>query len=366
VRVGQEKCESRTGRKLRQVDLSIFISYAREDVDLSDRVKEVIESLGINFFRDLEGLTGGEDWNHHILQMARESNFFVFLASTSSIGKSGMIEEELEIARAKLTLNEDFTFFVIRLDDTPLPTWMTQRQYVSMEDPFCFPKLISSLNARFDNQDEQIKSVGGNAFVNLFPPSTRYETVSCDYAYTVPSFATLREPHLDRELNSLLRGKISERILTMRGLVEPDPPTFAEVKNMVVVEPIDVFHSARAIGFLFEHFAHFSGAAHPQHHFFTLNIRRAPWALITPCILDEDKQDFVHLIVDQLEQSEGLWDDGDLREDLFEFEFADHLIVGDDSITIAFPDYVIAPYAHGTSLVNFTDPRLLELIDLDN
>ncbi|MEM6900993.1 MAG: TIR domain-containing protein [Pseudomonadota bacterium] len=348
------------------MDLNIFISYAREDIELSDRVKEVIQSLGINFFRDLEGLTGGEDWNRHILQIARESNFFVFLASASSIGKSGMIAEELEIARAKLTLNEDFTFFAVRLDDTPLPNWMTKLQYVNLEDPYCFEKLISSLNARFDNKDEPIRSVGGNAFVNLHPPSVRYETTSCDYEYTVPSFATLREPHLDRELNSLLRGKVSERILTMRGYVEPGPPTFPEVKNIIVVEPIDVLHSSRAIGFLFEHFAHFSGAAHPQHHFFTLNIRRSPWALMTPRILDESKQDFVHLIVDQLEQSEGLWDEGDLREDLFDFEFADHMIVGDASITIAFPDYVIAPYAHGTSLVKFEDPRLFELVDLDN
>jgi|GEM_PF-2623800 len=345
------------------MSIQIFISYAREDLSVCDQIREVLSGLGLSLFRDIEGLKGGEDWNRHILNFAKSSSYFVFLASSSSVEKPGMIQQELAIAQAKLTLDDSFKFLAIRLDDTPLPEWMKSRQYLNFDDPELFDKVVSSLNDHLNQESATIKPVGGHAFVNMNPESVEYSTDGCDYEYTVPTFATIGAPHVSIELNALVRGRVSERVLKMRGWVEPNPPDFEHSRSMIAVHPVSVMNSRRMISILFEHFAHFSGAAHPQHNFFALNILRSPWSFFDPIIRPENKQEFVHLIVDELEKEEGMWDEGELRESLVSFDFSDHMLVGDDSIKIAFPDYSIACYAYGPSIHEFRNPDVLALIE---
>ena len=98
----------------------VFISYAREDQKIAQRLYHDLELLNLNLWLDEEKLIPGQDWEREIRQAIRESSHFLILISRNSVGKSGYVQAEIRYALEVLKQQPPDKIFVIpvRLDKT--------------------------------------------------------------------------------------------------------------------------------------------------------------------------------------------------------------------------------------------------------
>ncbi len=347
------------------MSIPIFLSYAREDQEATSEVFGFLHQLGLDPFQDVEGLKGGEEWRNYILDKAQRSKIFLFLASACSLAKGGMIDEELEVARKRLAEDPTFRFITVRLDDAPLRDWMSPIQFLKFADPELLPKIVATANEVLAGNDLALVSVDGKAFINQRPSEVLYEAGGCSYQYSVPSISIVGDAHVSAELNSAIRGKVAETLLDMRGWVGLEP-RWQTGDSMIVIQPIAADFSAKYIGLSFEHFAHFSGAAHPQHHFMTISIRRSPWSLKRFSAREEDKHKLADLVIGQLHgEEDSLWEAEQLKTSLMRFDHGAHSVMLERGVRMFFPDYVLGPYLRGCSVYDFDVPEIVELLDRD-
>lgn len=343
---------------------SIFISYAREDSAVADEILTYFTQLGLDVFRDIEGLNGAEDWRRHILDAAKRSRLFVFLSSAVSLTRGGMIDEELEIAQAKLLVDDDFLFLTIRIDDTPLRDWMLSRQYRSWRDEDLFGRLTIVVNGMLDAEAQSVKQLSKNVFLNTRPRTVEYETAACSYSYEVPSVAIVGDRHVADEVNGVVRGRVAEAVLRMRGYTEGQPLREGAMPSMIVVGLIDADISDDNLGLSFEHFTSFSSAAHPNHDFMAINVSRSPWGLAEANVRPSDLPELANLIADavQAEGYEFLWEREMLVSSLERFEYDRYTVFIAGGARLLFSDLAIGPYVNGPSIFETRDRRVLCLL----
>lgn len=96
----------------------VFISYAREDIELAKKIYDDLKREGIIPWLDSEDILPGQDWKIAINQAIKESNFFLALLSSNSISKNGFVQKELKIAFDVLDNMPQSEIFIIpaRLD----------------------------------------------------------------------------------------------------------------------------------------------------------------------------------------------------------------------------------------------------------
>ncbi len=340
--------------------VAIFLSYAREDRTKCDELFTFLDELGVDVFRDVDRLIGGEHWHDHILQKASASKVFIFLASASSINKSGMIQEELEVARQKLSRNESFRFLTVRLDECPLQDWMNEWQFIQSTDEHLPDKIVHSINQIVADTGLPILATGGKAFVNQNPRRTSYQTSDCDYSYAIPTISIVGDQFAASELNSAIRGRVAESILEMRGWVETN--LRGEAGSFIDITPLNVALSTKYIGLSFERVAHYAMAAHPEHHFLTINIQRQPWSLRQIGIASENRERLIELIIDELRAEDPSWEPDVLAESLANYDFASNVNFLDDRVRIYFSDYSLGSYLVEAQERDFRTPEIRALL----
>jgi formylglycine-generating enzyme required for sulfatase activity len=76
----------------------IFISYAREDLQIAKQLYRDLKREGFLPWLDKENLLGGQNWPTEISKAIKKSSFFLALLSSNSLGKRGYVQKELKIA----------------------------------------------------------------------------------------------------------------------------------------------------------------------------------------------------------------------------------------------------------------------------
>ncbi len=99
--------------------LTVFINYAREDIEAARRLYNDLKESGIEPWFDEESLLPGQQWKVAVRKAIKNCRFFIALISANSINKRGFVQQEL---RNALTAQECFpeseTFIIpARLDD---------------------------------------------------------------------------------------------------------------------------------------------------------------------------------------------------------------------------------------------------------
>ncbi len=97
----------------------VFISYAREDREIAQKLCNDLKSEGIEVWLDCEKILPGQNWKLLIKQTIKDSSYFLALLSLNSINKKGYVQKELKTALDMLdefSSNEIF-MIPIRLDD---------------------------------------------------------------------------------------------------------------------------------------------------------------------------------------------------------------------------------------------------------
>ncbi len=99
--------------------IRIFISYAREDLEIASGVFDDLETAGFQPWLDKKCLLPGERWEIAIRQAIENAHYFIALLSSGSVSKKGYVQKELRLAMDVLdTIPEDKIFIIpARLDD---------------------------------------------------------------------------------------------------------------------------------------------------------------------------------------------------------------------------------------------------------
>ncbi|HEX7678024.1 MAG TPA: toll/interleukin-1 receptor domain-containing protein [Thermoanaerobaculia bacterium] len=102
------------------MDIRPFISYAREDREVAQRLYRDLRAAGAQPWLDTEDLLGGQDWEVSITRAIRESSQFLALISAHSVNKKGFVQKELRHALELLeTFPPDEVFVIpVRLDSS--------------------------------------------------------------------------------------------------------------------------------------------------------------------------------------------------------------------------------------------------------
>jgi hypothetical protein len=100
----------------------VFLSHAREDIMLAQRLFTDLQGSGVNVWFDKESLLPGQKWKEAITEAIRESRYFLALLSTNSVTKKGYVQKELKGALEIVDEYPESAVFLIpvRLDDCSL------------------------------------------------------------------------------------------------------------------------------------------------------------------------------------------------------------------------------------------------------
>jgi len=98
---------------------TIFISYAREDIEAARKIYQELRESGFNPWLDKERLIPGHKWKDEIIKAIRNSQSFIALLSANSTSKKGFVQKELKEALEVLELYPDSAIYLIpvRLDN---------------------------------------------------------------------------------------------------------------------------------------------------------------------------------------------------------------------------------------------------------
>jgi hypothetical protein len=102
---------------------TVFLSYAREDVDAARRLYDILMEAGIDVWFDRVSLRPGEQWKTAISKAIRNSRYFVALLSSTSTTKRGYVQKEIREALNVLDEYPEEEIYVVpvRLDEC-MPT----------------------------------------------------------------------------------------------------------------------------------------------------------------------------------------------------------------------------------------------------
>ena len=78
--------------------MKVFISYAREDLEIAKRLRDDLEKAGIKTWLDKEDLLPGQNWRDVILREIRESRYFIAMLSSKALSREGFVHKELKTA----------------------------------------------------------------------------------------------------------------------------------------------------------------------------------------------------------------------------------------------------------------------------
>jgi hypothetical protein len=76
----------------------IFISYAREDARLAERLYMDLRLHKLNAWLDSKCLKPGQEWSHEIRKVIKSAKYFIALISKHSLSKRGYIQKEIKLA----------------------------------------------------------------------------------------------------------------------------------------------------------------------------------------------------------------------------------------------------------------------------
>lgn len=100
---------------------TVFLSYASEDRQAAQKIRDALPGLGLDVWYDESGLNGGDVWDQKIRRQIRECDYFMALVSAQTEARhEGYFRREWRLAVERtLDMADDHTFLLpIVIDDT--------------------------------------------------------------------------------------------------------------------------------------------------------------------------------------------------------------------------------------------------------
>jgi len=125
----------------------VFLSYAREDEATVAEVYRLLKARGFQPWMDTRDIAGGEDWGLAIQRAMRRANFVLVFISHSSLGKPGVLQDEIKAGLLIREANLEGERFVIpvRLEKCEIPESLKPYQWINYFDRDGRPRLLKAL-----------------------------------------------------------------------------------------------------------------------------------------------------------------------------------------------------------------------------
>lgn len=113
---------------------SIFLSYAKEDIEAVRRIHVRLRRDGFDAWLDEHDLLPGQDWEAVIRNAIQRSRVFVVFLSESATTKTGYIQKEILTALDAASMRPEGEIFIIpaRLADCPVPDRLKRWQWIDV------------------------------------------------------------------------------------------------------------------------------------------------------------------------------------------------------------------------------------------
>lgn len=124
--------ERLTARPFAQPQPSIFISYARDDFDASEKLRDDLQRLGYqHVWKDVYEIVAGAEWEREIRLALEKHHFVVSCLSKAATEKQRYFQKELRVA---LGLHrENVTHLIpVRLEECEIPDELKPYNYVDL------------------------------------------------------------------------------------------------------------------------------------------------------------------------------------------------------------------------------------------
>src|SRR5687767_11180959 len=79
----------------------VFLSYAREDHELAERIRSTVVAAGFDCFLDTRSLPPGQEYNSRIREAVARADLFIFLLSAPAVEPGCYAMTELAFAEKK-------------------------------------------------------------------------------------------------------------------------------------------------------------------------------------------------------------------------------------------------------------------------
>lgn len=146
----------------------IFLSYARENQEVIERIYDSLIAAGYAPWMDARDILPGEKWGTAIKKALRESDFFLVFLSSDSVDKRGFLQKEIKAALDiwKEKLEEDIYLIPVRLELCSTPASVSEFQWVDLFKEDGWERLIKALTEGNERSRGSRKPKSGQS--NLF------------------------------------------------------------------------------------------------------------------------------------------------------------------------------------------------------
>lgn len=135
----------------------VFISYAREDAAMAERLYTYLSEAGYKPWMDTKDILPGELWVNSIQVAIQNSDFFLACLSTNSVDKRGMLQKEIKSALDTWEgmLEGDIYLIPVRLDDCAVPERLSNFQWVDLFEENGWTLLSRALGQGVERRTKQ-------------------------------------------------------------------------------------------------------------------------------------------------------------------------------------------------------------------
>jgi hypothetical protein len=124
--------ERLTARPFAMPQPSIFISYAREDVTPSERLRTELQGMGYqNVWKDVYEIVAGVEWEPEIRSAMERHHFIVSCLSKAALSRPRFFRQEMAVA-LELHRAGRSHMIPIRLDECTLPEEVTKYHFIDL------------------------------------------------------------------------------------------------------------------------------------------------------------------------------------------------------------------------------------------
>ncbi len=128
-------------------EISIFISYAREDHSQASKVRDFLLNNSFHAWMDTYDILPGEKWDHKILEGLHGADFILLCLSNNSVTKRGYLQKEVKqaVELSKNMLDTDIYLIPVRFDNCVIPRSISEYQWVDLFESEGFDRLHSAI-----------------------------------------------------------------------------------------------------------------------------------------------------------------------------------------------------------------------------
>ncbi|MCV3271516.1 TIR domain-containing protein [Roseobacter sinensis] len=199
--------------------IDVFISYAREDIEIAKELFALLKKNGFRPWLDKENLLPGQDWASELESAVKGSDAQLFLCSPRSVNKRGFFQREIRIAleSAKSLLDSDVSIIPYLVEPCDLPESLARYQWVDRSEPGSHFKMIKALALVAEQRGFFEETSEKKPVVVEYEASEKLELDrGFQSSVSVPKLRFPRDPDLSNLINAFLSGQAFQSLSEFR------------------------------------------------------------------------------------------------------------------------------------------------------